>query len=180
MLLVLALSGVAAGSTQNASPQKWAHTLCTSLVTWQHTVKTEFTKLKTTVDKLKKNGNADPVKAKHELVSFLGRIVSSTNVLIGKIKAVGAPNTKNGDKLQKTLISGLGQLNKAFKNAKKSAQSLPTGSRKAFSQGAQRLATTLQASDNQVGTALSGLAKYDTKELDQAFKSDPACKQISG
>jgi len=178
VLLALALSGVAAGSTQDATPKQWVSTLCGSLLTWEQTVKKEFAQLNTTVVTLKKSGNADPKRAKSELVTFLGRIVGSTNTLVGKLRAVGAPSMQNGDKLQNAILTGLGQVNKAFKDAKKAAQKLPTGSRKQFTLAAQRLGTTVKASVTRANAALSGLAKYDTPELDQAFKDDPACKKL--
>lgn len=178
MLLALALSGVAAGSTENATPKEWVSTLCGSLVTWEQTVKKQFTQLNTTVVKLKKSGKADPKRAKAELVRFLGRIVGSTNTLVNKLKAVGPPDMENGDKLQGALLTGLGQVNTAFKDARTAAQKLPTGSRKQFALAAQRLGTTVKASVSRANGALSGLAKYDTPELDQAFKDDPACKKL--
>lgn len=180
MLLVLVLSGVAAGSTQNSTPKKWVSTLCSSLVTWEQTVKKEYAQLQTTVNKLKKGGNAKPKAAKAELVKFLGHIVSSTNTLVGNLKAVGAPDMQNGDKLQSTLIAGLGQVDKAFKDAKKSAQKLPTGSRKQFALAAQRLSLTVNSSVGRANGALSGLAKYDTKQLDDLFKADAACRKLAG
>lgn len=180
MLLVFALSGVAAGATQSSTPQKWVSTLCSSLVTWEQTVKKEFTQLQKTVNKLKKSGNAQPKPAKAELVRFLGHIVSSTNTLVNRLKAVGAPDMENGDKLQSTLLSGLGQVNKAFKDAKKAAQKLPTGSRKQFALAAERLSVTVNASVSRANGALSALAKYDTKQLDDLFKADAACKKLAG
>lgn len=179
ILLVLALSGVAAGSTQTSTPQKWVSTLCSSLVTWEQTVKKEYAQLKTTVNKLKKNGNADPKTGKAELVRFLGHIVSSTNVLVHRLKAVGAPDMQNGDKLQSALITGLGQVRKAFKDAKTAAQKLPTGSKKQFAVAAQRLSVTVNSNVSRANGALSGLAKYDTKELDDLFKADAACRKLA-
>jgi hypothetical protein len=179
-LLVLSLSGVAAGANQNASPKKWVATLCGSLVTWEHTVKNEYVKLNGTIQKLKTSGNVKPVAAKAELVQFLGRIVKSTNTLVGDLKAVGAPSMKNGDKLQKALIAGLGQVQKAFVDAKASAKKLPTGSKKQFSAAAQKLGKQVQTSAGKANGALSSLSKYDTKELEAAFKATPVCSKLSG
>jgi hypothetical protein len=178
LLLALATSGVAAGANQNATPKEWVDTLCSSLVTWENTVTTEFAQLKTTVKKLKKSGNVKPVAAKAQLVRFLSRIVSSTNTLIRKLKAVGPPSTENGDKLQSALLTGLGQVNSAFKEAKRAAQKLPTGSSAAFTKAADRLGTTVAASAGRANSALSGLARYDTAELDDAFKQNPTCQKI--
>jgi hypothetical protein len=179
MLLALALSGVAAGSTQNSTPKKWVSTLCSSLVTWEQTVTKEYAQLKTTVNKLKKSGNADPKAGKAELVRFLGHIVSSTNTLVHRLKAVGAPDMQNGDKLQSSLISGLGQVKKAFSDAKKAAQKLPTSSKKQFALAAQKLSVTVNSNVSRANGALSALAKYDTKQLDDLFKADAACMKLA-
>jgi hypothetical protein len=180
LLLVLALGGLAAGADRSAPPRKWVANLCGSLVTWERTVETEFTRLKTTIAKLKRSGSVRPAAAKAELVRFLGRIVHSTNRLLGKLQAVGPPAVENGGKLQAALLDGLAEVNKAFENGKKAAQALPTGSRRAFGRAAQRLAAAVAAGVNQSTGALSALSRYDTKALDHAFKTTPACSKLAG
>jgi hypothetical protein len=179
-LLVLSLSGVAAGANQSSSPKKWVGTLCGSLVTWEHTVKSEYSKLTGTIKKLKQSGNVKPAAAKAELVTFLGHIVSSTNTLVHDLKAVGAPSVKNGDKLQKALLTGLTQVQKAFVDARAAAKTLPTGSKQQFGKAAQKLGAQVTASAGKANGALSSLSKYDSKELEAAFKATPACSKLSG
>lgn len=180
MCLALALSGVAAGANQSASPKKWVGVLCGSLVTWEQTVKSETGKLETEINKLRKGGPVNLGVAKTQLTGFLGRLVGSTDTLLGKLKAVGAPAVTNGSKLQSTLLKGLGQINTAFENGKKSSQALPTSNRTAFSNGAKRIGLTISASGNQSQAALSGLARYDSKALDDAFKANKTCSKIGG
>jgi hypothetical protein len=180
MLLVLALSSVAAGANENASPKRWVSTLCGSFLTWEQTLKQEFTSLKTTVTRLKQSGTVKPAVAKPKLVRFLSRIVGSTSTLIRNLRGVGPPAVANGTKLQTTLVAGLVQVNKAFQDAEKAAKSLPTGSRKAFAKAAGDLASTTAASVNRAGAALSGLNKYDTKALNEAFRRDKTCAKLAG
>jgi len=178
--VALALSGVDAGANQSASPTKWVGVLCGSLVTWEQTVKSETGKLKSEINKLSKAGPVNLGVARTQLTGFLGGLVGSTNTMLGKLKAVGAPAVPNGSKLQSTLLEGLGTINTAFENGKKVSQALATNNRAAFSKGAKSIGLTISASGSQAQGALSGIAKYDTKALDDAFKANKTCSKIGG
>ncbi len=180
LLLVLALSSVAAGAAQNASPKRWVSVFCGSVVTWEKTVKTDTTKLDNTLAGLGKGGKVDIPGVKKKLVGFLKGVVHSTDTMIKQIKAVGAPDVKNGSKIQSGVLSAFGQLRKAFDDARKSAEKLPTGSAKTFSTKALALAKTIQSSANRIGVAFSALDKYSTKPLNDAAKKDPACSKLGG
>ena len=178
MLLVLALSGVAAGATQSSSPKKWVSTFCGSVATWERTVRSDSAKLSKAVSGLKKGGKVDLPAAKSKLVGFMGGLIKTTNTMIGKVKAVGAPDVKNGSKIQKGVLDGFGQVAKVFKDGQASARTLSTTSRQAFSKAAQKLAQTIQASGSRVAAAFTALSKYSSKPLDDAAKKDPACAKL--
>jgi len=180
MLLVLALSGVAAGTNQNASPKQWISVFCGSVLSWEHTVKSNTAKLDTTFSSLKKTGKADVPTVKSKLVKYLNGIVKSTNTMVVNIKHVGAPDVKNGSKLQSAVISAFGLVQKAFGQTLRSAKKLPTGDVKAFQKQALALAKTLQASSNRIGAAFVPVQRYSTKELNDAAKADPACSKLGG
>ena len=180
MLLALVLSGVAAGATQNASPKKWVSTFCGSVLTWEHTVKSDSAKLVKEVNSLKKGGKVDLPAAKRKLIGFLGGLVKSTNTMIGKIKAVGAPDVKNGAKIQKGVLAAFGQVAKAFKDGQNSAKALPTNNAKAFSKASLALAQAIQSSTNRIGAAFTALSKYSSKPLDDAAKNTPVCTKLNG
>jgi hypothetical protein len=180
LLFVLVLSSAAAGATRNSSPQKWVHVFCGSVVTWEKTVKTNTSKLNQTLADLKSSGKVDIPTAKQKLVGFLGKVVHSTDTMVKQIKAVGAPNVKDGAKIQSGVVSAFGQLRNAFQDAKTTATKLPTSSAKTFSTKALALAKTIQASANRIGTAFRALDKYSTKTLNDAAKADVACSQLGG
>ena len=180
LLLVLVLSGVAAGATQTSSPKKWVSVFCGSVVTWEKTVKGNTAKLDATLSSLNQGGKVDIPSVKGKLVGFLKGVVHSTDTMIKQIKAVGAPDTKNGSKIQSGVLSAFAQLRTAFDNAKKSAQKLPTGNAKAFSDKALALAKTIQSSANRIGAAFRALDKYSTKTLNDAAKKEPACAKLGG
>jgi hypothetical protein len=178
MLLVLALSGIAAGATQSSSPKKWVSAFCGSVLTWEHTVKSNSARLEKAVNGLRQGGTTNLTAAKSKLVGFLGGLVRSTNTMIGKIKAVGAPDVKNGSKIQKGALDGFAQVAKAFGDGKKSAQALPTNNAKAFSKAALVLAETIQSSTNRISAAFSALSKYSSKPLDDAARKTAACAKL--
>lgn len=180
LLLVLVLSSVAAGATRNATPEKWVHTFCGSVVTWEKTVKTNTSKLNQTLVGLKATGKVDIPTAKIKLVGFLTKVVHSTDTMVRQIKAVGAPNVKNGGKIQSGVVSAFSQLSKAFQDAKVTATKLPTGSAKAFSTKAFALAKVIESSANRIGTAFRALDKYSTSELNNAAMKDAACQHLGG
>jgi hypothetical protein len=180
LLLVLVLSSAAAGATRNSTPEKWVNVFCSSVVTWEKSVKTNTTKLNQTLADLKKTGKVDIPTAKSKLVGFLTKVVHSTDTMVTQIKAVGAPNVKNGSKIQSGVVSAFTQLRKAFQDAKVTATKLPTGGAKAFSKQAFALAQTIQSSANRIGTAFRALDKYSTDALNNAAKKDAACQQIGG
>jgi hypothetical protein len=179
-LLVLTLSGVAAGAMQNASPKKWVSTFCGSVLTWEHTVKSDSTKLTKAVNGLKQGGTTNLPAAKSKLVGFLGGLVKSTNSMIGKIKGVGAPDVKNGSKIQTGVLGAFAQVAKAFKDGQNATKALPTNNAKAFEKAALALAETIQSSTNRIGAAFSALSKYSSKPLDDAAKKTPACAKLNG
>jgi hypothetical protein len=178
MLLVLSLSGIAAGATQSATPKKWVSVFCGSVLTWEHTVKSNTSKLDATFSSLKQTGKADVPTVKGKLVKYLGGIVKSTNAMVANVKHVGAPNVKNGAKLQSSVISAFGLVQKAFGQTLAAAKKLPTNSAKTFQSKAIALAKTLQASSSRISAAFVPVQKYSTKELDDAAKADASCKKL--
>ena len=180
LLLVLVLSGVAAGATQNATPKKWIGVFCGSVVTWEHTVKSNTAKLDATFSSLKKTGKTDIPTVKGKLVTYLGGIVKSTNTMVSDIKHVGAPNVKNGSKLQSAVLSAFALVQKAFNQTLSSAEKLPTDNAKTFQTKALALAKTLQSDASRIGAAFNPVQKYSTKELNDAAKATPACAKLGG
>ena len=179
LLLALVLSGVAAGATQNATPTKWVAVFCGSVVTWEHTVKTRVTKLERTLA-IQKSGATKLPAVRAQLGTFLVDIVRSTRATRAKLKAVGAPDVKNGDKIQAGVLGAFSQLTKAFDDARKSAQKLSIASKQAFAKGATALAATIQSSTNRIGAAFQALDKYSTKQLNDAAKKDKTCAKLGG
>ena len=180
MLLVLVLSSVAAGATQTATPKKWVSVFCGSVLVWEHSVKSDSAKLKNEINSLKQGGTVSLPAARSKLVGFLGRLVKTTNTMIGKVKAVGAPDVKNGSKIQKGVIDAFAQVATAFKQGQASARALSVSSKQAFSKAALKLSQTIQATANRVSAAFNALAKYSSKPLDDAANHAKDCLKLNG
>jgi hypothetical protein len=178
LLLVLALSGVAAGANRNATPKKWISVFCGSVLSWEQTVKSNTSKLDKTFSTLSKTGKADVPTVKGKLVKYLNGIVTSTNAMVADIKHVGAPNVKNGAKLQSAVLSAFALVQKAFNQTLSAAKKLPTNDAKAFQRQAIALAKTLRSNTSRIGAAFVPVQKYSTKELNAAAKADPACAKL--
>jgi hypothetical protein len=180
LLLALALSGVAAGANQNVPPKKWVSVFCGSIVTFQHTLTTTNTQLNKSFAQLKRTGKADAPTVKRKIVSGLTIMVNATGTMIAKIKHVGPPAIKDGAKLQKAVLDGLGLVKKAFGHALASAKKLPTNDAKQFSTQGLAVAKALQASADKIRAAFIPVQQYSTKELNDAAAKDAACKKLSG
>jgi hypothetical protein len=174
LALVLVSSGVAACATRNATPKKWVSVFCGSVATWEHVVKAREAKLEKKTAALQKNLPA----ARSALVVFLGDVVDSSRVMRGNVKAVGAPNVKNGAKIQTLVLSAFAQLTKAFEDARASARQLPVTSQAVFSKSATALAVKIQAASNRVTGAFHALDKYSAKTLDKVAKKTAACQNL--
>ncbi len=180
LLLVLVLSGVAAGATQTATPKKWIGVFCGSVYTWEKTVKSNTSKLDKTFSTLKSTGKASVPTVKTKLVTYLTGIVKSTSAMVSDIKHVGVPDVQNGAKLQSAVLSAFALVQKAFNQTLTSAKKLPTNNVSAFRTQALNLAKTLQSSSNRITAAFVPVQKYSTKELNDAAKADPNCKKLGG
>jgi hypothetical protein len=178
LLLALVLSSVAAGASQTATPKKWVTVFCGSVVTWEKSVKSSATALSKTVKGLDAKSKADLRAARNRLVQFLAGLVTVTNVMIHKVRAVGPPAVKNGSKIQSGVLAGFAQVSKAFADGKKTAQALPTNNANTFAKQAVGLGITIQATANRISTSFRALSKYSTKPLDDAAKKAPACSKL--
>jgi hypothetical protein len=177
-LLALTLSGVAGSATSKAPPKKWVSVFCGSVLTWEKTLQSNTSKLDQTLNALKKSGKADLPSLRTKLVGYLDGVVRSTDTLIEHVKAVGAPNVKNGAKIQSGVLVALGRLRTVFQSGKRTAQKLPVTSAKTFSEDAVALGKRIQSSANDIGAAFQALDRYSTKALDDAANKDPSCKKL--
>jgi hypothetical protein len=116
-----------------------------------------------------------PAEGKAAVVKYLSDVVDSTQTMINKVNATGAPATDNGEEVQATLLSALNKVKDVFSEAEKKAAALSTSDQAAFSASMTEIGTSLQAASSDVDSSLSSVSSAG---LDDAFKADPECQKL--
>lgn len=169
-MLVLGALLVAAGcggssSTSSESPDQWASGFCSSVTTWQNSIKSAGTELKSNPSKDGLSTAADDIK-------------SASDTLVSDLKGLGKPNTKQGqdakdsvDQLSSELKDEVNQIKSDVKNVS-GLQGAATA--------AQSVSTTLSTMKTQVNSAVTKLGQADPDgELKQAFQNSSDCTSLT-
>jgi hypothetical protein len=176
LLAALAAAGCGGGgdSASGADPDTYAHDVCGAIQTWQQSLTTGANNMSKDL-----GAGSTPAQVKGKLVDFMGAAVAATDKMVADVKAAGPPAVDDGEKLQADLEAGLQKADDAFKDAKASAEKLDTSSAASFQQGATDLQQTLQTQGTAIQTTFEGLdTKYNSKDLNEAFDKEPACKSL--
>ena len=174
-MLVLGALLVAAGcggsssssstSSSTSSADDWASGFCSSVTTWQNSIKSAGNELKGNVSKDGLNTAADDIK-------------SASDTLISDLKGLGKPDTKQGqdakdsvDQLSSELKDEANQIESDVKNIS-GVQGAATA--------AQSVSTTLSTMKNQVKSATTKLDQASPDgELQQAFQNSSDCASLT-
>ena len=107
--------------------------------------------------------------------------VALTDTMIGSVRAAGAPAVANGKQLSADLVDALSPVKQTFEGAVTKAQQLPTGDPEAFSQAATELGNEITNSQGSFTASFDALQrKYNDPNLNNAFKTVPACAKLGG
>ena len=118
---------------------------------------------------------------KDRFIAFLQTAETSSQTMVDTISAAGAPAVKDGEAIQKDLVSGLEAAQASFTHAIERAKKLSTTDPQAFATGVQALGTDVQKELTDVGTNFNTLGdKYDDTSLNEATSKEPACAMING
>ena len=112
---------------------------------------------------------------KKALQGFLAAIVADTDKAVQQLKAAGAPNVTNGEKISGAIVSAFTQVKTALSQAETQAGNLPTSSPAAFKAAAQTIGTGIRTSMSNIGNSLSNLKSAD---LETAAKKEAACTTL--
>lgn len=171
--IVAAVALVAAcggSSAQKSDAERWADSLCTSVNTWQTSLKEAA------------NSVADPASVSADsLTSAVNKAVNSTRTFVDDMKALEPPQTKASVQakqilagLDSSLAKSANDLDKALKGQTETpAQLLTTVS---------SVAAVLAQMSTDVSDSLTQLEQIDsgTAELQQALEKSPECKALRG
>jgi hypothetical protein len=157
--------GKSAQKSGSESPADWAHSLCSSLVTWSTSVRTTTSSLQ---------GNV----TQSSLKSASNEVTKATDKLENDLKGLGAPDTESGKKAKETLDALAGQLKTDAGTIDKAIEeaSGTSGALKAVS----TVSSTLVTVADQLKTAFASIQQLDTKgELEKVLKNSEECKTLN-
>jgi hypothetical protein len=171
----LAASACGGGSSAGGAPPKqYAADVCGAISGWQKELQTSASSMGS-----KLGASSTPADVKAKLVEFMDTAVSATDTMVSKVKDAGPPAVDDGAKLQRELENALAKARTAFAQARDKAKSLPTDDQAAFQREATALGTTLNEQGSAISTTFNEIdTKYNSKELNQAFDKEPACKSL--
>ena len=166
--LVLAATLVMAGCSKNSgtAPDVYAKGVCGAINTWLESVQNGANNI---------GSVTSPAEGKTAVVKYLSDVTASTQTMINKVDAVGAPATDNGEEVQATLLSALNKVKDVFSEAEKKAETLSTTDQAAFTATMTEIGTSLQAASGDVDSSLSSVSSAG---LDDAFKADAECQKL--
>jgi uncharacterized protein YoxC len=170
--LVVAASLGSCGGGHSVATSSYVQTVCGALTSWGTAVQGEETKLSSNIASI-----TSLQTGKETMSRYLDSILSDTNTMIDKVKAAGTPDVQNGSAASSELLNALTKLRDALESSRRQAASMSTSSPQAFQADAQRIASGIESSFSRVGSSLSS-SNVKSPQLEQAFDSDPACKNI--
>lgn len=171
-LAALVISGCGSGSSSSSgvSAGSYVKAVCTAVRGWAQDIQTKSGALNlATIN--------DTKQGKVAIEGFFNSAVTDTGTVVAKLQAAGTPNVTNGKQISTALVSSFSQIHTALNNGKTAATTLPTNSPTAFRNAGQKLANDVRNSLSGIGAGLSGLK---SSELENAAKSEPACKPLTG
>jgi hypothetical protein len=173
---LLTACGGGGGSSGSVSPDSWASTVCSQIVSWQQQIQTLGSGMESRIQA----SGGDLQAARTQLVDFLGDVVNRTDQMIQRIGDAGTPKTDKGDQIASDVKNGLQDVKQVFQDGKQRAENLSVSDPSAFQQGAEQVGNQLQQAGDTIQQRFNALdQKYNSADLNKAFKETPECKQLS-
>jgi hypothetical protein len=154
-------------SKGTTTPADYAAGVCSAINGWLTTVQNGATAVGTP---------KNPTEGKAAILKYLSGVVDSTQTMIDKVDAVGAPAIDNGAEIQATVLSALNKVKDVFSQAETKAESLSTTNQAEFQATTAQIGASLQAASPDIQTSLSSIS---SSGLDQAFSNDPECQKLA-
>jgi hypothetical protein len=167
-------------STSNGSPgppvasgveaKTWAGAVCQDTLDWQTAVGQQSESFSSIVAGA---GSLDEAKA--AAVSFFDGLITRTESFLSQLRAAGTPAVPNGASLSTSIVSGIQQIDQAYKAARAKAEALTTSDATAFGQQLSAIGADLTAASQRIGSSISALS---SPELEAASADVAACQQL--
>jgi hypothetical protein len=108
-------------------------------------------------------------------VAYLDDILSSTDRMIERVEAAGAPRVEGGPQAARHVLSGLQAAREALQDARERAADLTTGDPAAFSEALRQIGEEVSASLARVGASM---ASFRSPALDAAARDVRRCREL--
>jgi hypothetical protein len=167
VIAALSVAGAltACGGSSGVSADTYAKSYCNVLRTFVHDLQVRTAALNSNTIKT-------AAQTKSAIRSFLSAVAADTDKAISRLRATGAPNFKDGDRVAAAIINAFTQIKNAIVTASNQANSLPTNSRGALRRAVQALGTS-------ISTSVRGITSPNSPELAAAIARSPSCSRVT-
>lgn len=180
-LLALGMLGAAAAapaSTSAAPAKQWTANFCGSILNWVSYINQRTASYNKAVDTWKAKGHGKISKIRGVVIAYVGDTTTSTDQMVKKVRAFGAPAVGNGAKTQSQVNTALAQVDAIFHTALAQARDLPTSNAVLFLKKTLALSAQIKTGFNKVGGAFTAIGANASPALAAAGRSTPACQQL--
>jgi hypothetical protein len=166
---VAALVTLGAGSARERVPApRWMKSICTALRDWTG----DIAAAQEGVDP----DNPDLRARRRDLVAYLDTVTESTSTLLQEFKQAGVPDVADGRPIAKAFRAGVREARGAFSAAAEDVAELRVRDVEKFERGQNDVYEQIQAAREDAAAPFTEAAeKYDTEEIDAAYRAEPAC-----
>ncbi len=153
--------------------EKWVAGICTSLTDWVNALESANQSLQSKTD------NASSAKdLKDLLVGFLKDGRAETVTLQREIRALKAPDVKDGEAIHRIFVDASNDLVKVFDGLIKEAEGLDASSLAKVTADLERFVDRVEGAFDEVADSFNALDQYDPQGLDELFQTRPECQEL--
>jgi hypothetical protein len=170
-VLVTGVASAACSSDKSrgsVKPEKWADKVCTALAPWRTEISALTTRAQQEMDAAK-----NATQARAGLVTLLDGAAASSERARARVAAAGVPDAANGRRVATEFTESLRRTRDAYGRAKDTVAGLPTTVAKTFY---DRVSAAFEQLDQDYRAGSVNLTAVDSKELQRAFDTVPACR----
>lgn len=164
---------VSAGFPAKEVPtEEWVKSFCTSFAMWAGDLAAARDDPGFAAD--------DPRVRKEALIESLNAQTEATTLLLKRFKKAGTPDVEDGKGIAATFRKAYERARKASADAATAAEDIRTRNLDVYEEDALELQEQITKAAEDVGEAFDQAAeKYETEEIDAAFRAEPACTGIT-
>jgi hypothetical protein len=174
--LVIATAALyAAPAGALTDPEQWGDTFCSETADWLTGAQQGADQLSAQAD----DPSLTASDAKTLIADYLETGVDATTAFGKAIKRVGAPDVKNGTKIQAAILAGIAGSGVLLAGLEKTAKAMPTKPATAFQRSASKIGAKLSGFSSPFQKGLSKAESLDSSgELNTVLGTLPSCAEL--